>query len=464
MYEWFCCLDSATWAAGGTLKRLNQMPSFLLDSMKAMTTVPNLEAGKTADKDNSGKECQPAENEDWNLLHSAAEGGDVLIIEMMLSLGFDVNSKDSFGTTPLLVAAAAGKKQAVDCLLSKGADPSLRTLIGRNLLHAAVEGGNVSIMETVLSLDIPVTVNSVDEEGHTALMVAAKSNNLETLEFLLSNGADPCFKNENGRDVLFISAQYGCTDVIQRLLSFGVDIDSRDHEGHTPLMCSAAMAKSEALNCFLENGANPTLTANNGWSILHFACQGGNTTIIETCLSCGLDVNMKGTCRGLTPVAVSILYKNLDAIKYLLKKGADPLLKLDIMPFNIVQLIMFPIEPESRIDIMEACLSNGVDVNVKTSEGMTLLMMAVCMNTPVFLDFLLLKGADPSLRDNSGNTVLHYAAVLGDITVIEKCLSLGLDIESKNHEGKTPIMLAASSVKTEAVKFLLQKSLNNKGI
>ena len=70
--EWFCCLDSAPSAPGGTLKGLKQMPSFFLDSMKPMTTVPNLEAGKTADKGNSGKECKPAEIKDWNLLHSAA--------------------------------------------------------------------------------------------------------------------------------------------------------------------------------------------------------------------------------------------------------------------------------------------------------------------------------------------------------------------------------------------------------
>ena len=441
------------------------MPSFFLDSMQPVTTVPNLEAGKTADKDNSGKECQPAEIKDWNLLHSAAEGGDVSIIEMMLSLGFDVNSKDSLGTTPLMVAATKGKKQAVDFLLSKGANPSLRTSIGRNLLHAAVEGGDVSIVQTVLLLDIPV--NSIDKEGHTPLMIAVSdvcNNKLETLEFLLSKGADPFLKNEKGRNVLLIAAQYGCTDVIERLLSFGVDIDSRDDEGHTSLMCAAALAKSQAVNCLLENGADPALTANNGRSLLHFACQGGNTTIIETFLSCGLDVNIKDTNRGLTPLAVSILFKKVDAIKYLLQKGADPLLELGIFPVNMIQLIMIATQSASSIDIIEACLSSGLDINVQTRDGLTPLMTAAYLNNLAVLDFLLLNGADPSLRDNSGRTVLHYAAEGGDITVIEKCLSLGLDIESKDNEGKTPLMLSASSVKTEAVKFLLQRSLNDQGV
>ncbi|KAJ7382598.1 hypothetical protein OS493_033955, partial [Desmophyllum pertusum] len=77
------------------------------------------------------------------------QGGDLAIIETMLSLGLDIDSRDSFGTTPLIVAAASGNMQA-------GADPSLTTNIGRNLLHAAAEGGNTSIMETMLSHDLDI--------------------------------------------------------------------------------------------------------------------------------------------------------------------------------------------------------------------------------------------------------------------------------------------------------------------
>ena len=56
-----------------------------------------------------------------NLLHSASEGGNVAIIETMLSRGFDINSKDSNGETPLMIAAADGKAEALKYLLSRGA-------------------------------------------------------------------------------------------------------------------------------------------------------------------------------------------------------------------------------------------------------------------------------------------------------------------------------------------------------
>ena len=52
----------------------------------------------------------------------ASEGGNVAIIETMLSRGLDINSKDSDGDTPLMIAAVSGKMEAVNYLLRKGAD------------------------------------------------------------------------------------------------------------------------------------------------------------------------------------------------------------------------------------------------------------------------------------------------------------------------------------------------------
>ena len=199
--------------------------------MRPMITARNLGADVTAGKDNNGKEGQPAENKDWNLLHSAAKGGDVSIIEMMLSDGIEVNSKDSFGTTPLMIAATECKNQAVDFLLFKGADPSLTTNTGRNSLHAAVEGGDVSIVETMLLHNIPL--DSSDNDGITSLMIAAALNDFDTVEFLLSKGADPFSKTNEGRTALFYTAQGGHTGVVEGLdkLRASESCESRESSG-----------------------------------------------------------------------------------------------------------------------------------------------------------------------------------------------------------------------------------------
>ena len=230
-------------------------------------------------------------------------------------------------------------------------------------------------------------------------------------------------------------------------------------------MYAAAFAKLQVVNYLLEKGADPTLTANNGWSLLHFACQGGDTTIIKKIISCGLDVNIKGTYGTLTPLMAAVCHNNLEAVKYLLEEGADPSLDLGSTPVSSLHFaVILPASTSHVVSIIEAILASGLSINVPCSEGQTPLMFAASVEKPEVVDFLLRKGADPHLKDTFGRNALHCAAEGGDITVIDKCLSCGLDIESKNHEGKTSLLLAASHGKTEAVKFLLQRSLNNQGV
>ena len=192
----------------------------------------------------------------WNSLHSAAVDGDVTKIESLLSLGFFIDSRSGLGGTPLMLTAVHDKLQAVEYLLGKGADPSLKNNNGWNLLHHASEGGNPVIIELMLSH--VCSIDSITNKGYTALMIAAVNDKLQAVEYLLGKGADPSLKANDGWNSLHQASEGGNPAVIKKMLSCGVDIESRTKKGSTPLMIAQDGGKAEAVTYLLSQGAKPS--------------------------------------------------------------------------------------------------------------------------------------------------------------------------------------------------------------
>jgi ankyrin repeat protein len=80
------------------------------------------------------------------LLHAAAEGESVPIVETLLSKRLDINRKDANGWTPLLFAVDAGRTAVVDLLLAKGADKHVRTSIGQSAYNVAEDDDDRTMM------------------------------------------------------------------------------------------------------------------------------------------------------------------------------------------------------------------------------------------------------------------------------------------------------------------------------
>ena len=127
-------------------------------------------------------ETVPADSEDFDSkaeykdkdgqeLHAAAKTGCIEIIKLLLSQGFDIDSRDLIGYTPLMSTACYGQQGAFQMLIQKGADPSLKDNWGYSLLHKAAEGGNTSIINELLSLGLGI--DSRRNNGVTPLMTAA---------------------------------------------------------------------------------------------------------------------------------------------------------------------------------------------------------------------------------------------------------------------------------------------------
>jgi CubicO group peptidase (beta-lactamase class C family) len=70
-------------------------------------------------------------------IHLAALQGNVTAIQQHIVAGSDLNGKDTYGSTPLIVAAAFGKTEVAKALIEAGADLDIANNDGGTALHTA---------------------------------------------------------------------------------------------------------------------------------------------------------------------------------------------------------------------------------------------------------------------------------------------------------------------------------------
>lgn len=129
----------------------------------------------------------------------AVKKGDLATVKYMVDNGQDLEAKDtgSLNQTALGWAAFIGYEDIVDYLVNKGADIYAKDDGDvYNVMKSAVLGGNTVVVKKVHKLlndKSPVNLNdqTVESDGETFIMVAASNNRLETVKYLLAQGANP---------------------------------------------------------------------------------------------------------------------------------------------------------------------------------------------------------------------------------------------------------------------------------
>lgn len=132
-------------------------------------------------------------------------------------------------------------------------------------------------------------MNSVNQDGLTALHFAAYKGNFKALEILSSYGADYTITTTSGQNVLHLAAQGGMVESFIFFQSL-LDINCKDSKLSTPLHWAAYM-NSESIITFLL--AQPTIEVNakdsKQQTPLHLATSYGHTKIVKKLLRAGAD-------------------------------------------------------------------------------------------------------------------------------------------------------------------------------
>lgn len=92
-----------------------------------------LEEGKTVPAGLRGKVLSNRNGIGETMLHWYAIEGASEVLEKIIELGFEVNTTNEFGQTPLFEAALIGRWDNVEVLLRHGADASIRNNDGETI-------------------------------------------------------------------------------------------------------------------------------------------------------------------------------------------------------------------------------------------------------------------------------------------------------------------------------------------
>lgn len=129
----------------------------------------------------------------------AVKHGDLATVKYMVENGQNLEAKDtgSLNQTALVWAAFIGYEDIVDYLINEGAS-LYATDKGDvyNVLKSSVLGKNTNVVKKVyglLNTKAPVDLNDQTQEsdGETLIMIAASNNRIETVKYLLAQGANP---------------------------------------------------------------------------------------------------------------------------------------------------------------------------------------------------------------------------------------------------------------------------------
>lgn len=161
----------------------------------------------------------------------------------------------------------------------------------RNKLHVAATVGYLQDTKAILSSG-SISVNQIDPEGWTPVMVAADRGFSRIVRVLMDNGAEVSVSARDGNTALISAAQRGHLAVVQMLLEGKANVQAVTSQGFTALHVAAADGHSKVVKALLEAGADKDSRMPNGVTPLYLASMDGHLGAVRELLRARADPSL----------------------------------------------------------------------------------------------------------------------------------------------------------------------------
>lgn len=484
-------------------EQLESILEFLDQSKKLASSVQVLHVTRYRTKDwftRYPKNFRPS--------HVVAYWGLEKVLELLLENDFDIDAKDSYGATPLIIAAENGHVEVLRILLDKGASINAVNYRGESALYWAARNGHKAALEFLLEKGADLIK---DDEEWSALNWLIVNGDVELTKVLLSSSVELDTDGDGINEALNLAAEEGKEAIVQILLDHGANINAQDWVGSTALDFASTVGHEATVQVLLQNGANVNSKDKYGNSALHWAvsfegvvrmllekgsdvdakndigqtpliwsAQSGSPTVTAILLDHNADVNLQDVA-GLTPLHKAVLGGFESIVQLLLKHGADPKMKDEDgwTPLHcavvkkhddLVQLLKVRVEDgQSTVDSLtsqlhdaknKAILTRLADKKAQGSTALTGLRYAAQEGQVGRIQSMLEKGADINASDAGGFTALELAVFQGQMKAAEVLLENGADPNKRGSDEKLPLAWAIEGNNESMVRLLIEHGAN----
>ncbi len=306
-------------------------------------------------------------------------------------------------SAPVADAAMDGNRDAVKQLLKQAADVNAAQGDGMTALHWAAMKNDAELAQTLLYAG--ANVKATTRIGaYTPLLLAAKNGAATTIAPLLKSGADVNAATSNGTTPLMFAAASGNADAVNALLQSGADVNAKENvRGLTPAMFAAASNRAAVLEILATKGADLKAMS----KVTDLAALSKDPAALREFtqgnpVPPGVEPGTQGSRNGPAPAG----------------RGRGPQTPGVDRNFQLNELVsaqggMTPLllaAREGYVDAVKALLKAGANVNQVSGGDKTSPLLIATINGHFDLAmFLLEQGANPQTASDNNATPLYAA-------------------------------------------------------
>ena len=384
-------------------------------------------------------------------VHWAVRHDDLEMLDQLVRAGASVTTANRLGATPLYLACVNGNAAIIGRLIKNGADVNGTVLQhGETPLMFAARSGNVGAVKLLLEGGAQVDARETLRET-TAVVWAAEQNHAEIVKLLAGHDADlngqstiaeakkrrgvVYAQGENlhtgGITPLVVAAREGALEAVKALVEAKADLNKPSGDRSTALLVAVQNGHYDVAHYLVDRGADINAVNEKGWTPLYLAVKHRNIEtgtipvpnqnrakdFIAALLDRGVDVNAR--------IKANTEIRNGQRATWLNEAGATAFLRAALC---------------GDIEVMKLLLAKGADPKIATDDHTTPLMAA----------------AGVGYSDG----FIHDRSIPETIEAMKLLLDLGAEVNAANDQGLTALHGAAHKAALEEIQLLVDRGAN----